>query len=170
MTEQRVKSKSISPRNGILLILGVVLGLLLASFLSTILSQFIPPIWPSLCIWLITGLFVVMLMRNQIIEYNYTVNQGNFYVERLYGTRTKLLLNVRVSEIIAFGDEARLREKYPQARAIIAALHTVDLPRKAIAYAKAGNVQLCVLLPDGQMQQLLWDAEARASSAQEKWG
>lgn len=170
MTEQRVKAKSIPPLKGILLILGVVVGLMLASFLGQILSQFVPPIWPSLIIWLLTGVFVVMLMREQIIEYNYTVNNGTLYVERLYGMRTKVLLTLRVSEIIAFGDEAQLREKYPQAKAIVAVLRAVELPRKAIAYAKPGKVELCVLQPDAHMQALLWDPAIRAASAKEKWG
>lgn len=171
MTEQRVKAGQITPLQGILLILAILAALLIASGAGAMLSGVIPGVWMQVAIWLVTGLFAFYLMRERIMEYNYTVSSGILYVERLYGIRSKVLLSLPINDIVALGDEKALRAAHPQlGRALNATLKGCPLPRKAVTYKKKGAYEMVILQPDEHMTKLLWDEAARAATARDRWG
>lgn len=171
MTDQRIRARQITPLQGVLLILLILVGVMLASVLGRLLSVYIPGVWTQLAVWLITGLFAFYLMREHIMELHYTVSGGMLYVERLYGIRSKVLLRVSIADIVAFGDEQALRAQRPGlGKALNATLRGCALPRKAIVYREKGIFQVALLQPDERIAALLWDEAAREASKRDKWG
>ncbi|MDL2205740.1 hypothetical protein LJC33_02375 [Eubacteriales bacterium OttesenSCG-928-N13] len=171
MTQQKIQSDQISPLRGILLILGIVAGLMLASVVSNLLSQFVPAIYPTLVVWALTALFAFYLMRTRLIEYCYTVSNDVLYVERLYGTRTKILLQMPVLDVVAITSEEKAKKAYPQLGKVIrATLKACELPQKAIVYRVRGTIDWIILQPNQEISALLWDEQKRQNANIEKWG
>ena len=83
MITQRVSPQKIKPWQGILMILAILALLLLATVAVNLLGRRVEPIWGQLAVLLVTGLGAYALMRNYVLEYQYTVSQGSFYIERL---------------------------------------------------------------------------------------
>lgn len=170
MITQVIKSKPISSLMGAVLVIGITVGLMLASALSRALSTVVPGFWPQLMVWLLAALIVFYLMRTRIIEYHYTISGSNFYIERTYGIRSKILLNVPLMDIVAFGNEDELRKARPNlGRSLNACLKGCTLPEKAIVYRQKGELFLVRLQPDEHMCANIWDTDKRTASQHDKW-
>ncbi len=171
MTEQRVKGKPIGSLAGMLLVLAIALAMIVANALSRLLSAYMPAIIPMAATWLLAAACVFLLMRGHIVEYNYTVSGGQLYVERVYGVRSKLLLNVPLSDILALDSESALRSRWPDlGRALRATLKSCAIPVRAIAYRKQNQRHIALIQPDERIASLLWDDAARAAAQRDKWG
>lgn len=171
MTEQRVKGKPISSAVGVLLVLAIALSMIIANALARLLAAYMPSYIPMIGVWLLAAMGVFLLMRGHIVEYNYTVSGGRFYIERIYGARGKLLLDVPLSDILALSDEAALRARWPKlGRALRATLKACDIQVRAIAYRRDGQRRIALIQPDARIRALLWDAAARDAARIEKWG
>lgn len=119
MINPAVSPQKIKPWQGILMILAILALLLLATVAVNLLGRRVEPIWGQLAVLLVTGLGAYALMRNYVLEYQYTVSQGSFYIERLYGQRTKVMLQVPLSDILFLGQDKAAAAKWPQARIMI---------------------------------------------------
>lgn len=171
MTEQRIKGRPIGSVEGILLVLAIALAMIVANALARLLSAYMPAYIPMIATWLLAAAGVFLLMRGHIVEYNYTVSGGQFYVERVYGARSKLLLSVPLGDILALSDEAKLRARWPElGRALRATLKACDIPVRAIAYRRNHQRQIALIQPDERICALLWDDAVREAARIEKWG
>ena len=173
MITQRVSPQKIKPWQGILMILAILALLLLATVAVNLLGRRVEPIWGQLAVLLVTGLGAYALMRNYVLEYQYTVSQGSFYIERLYGQRTKVMLQVPLSDILFLGQDKAAAAKWPQARIMIDATLSRPLEPMAkicFAYRKDGQIHLGLVQANPQIQKAMFDPETRQRQAQEKWG
>lgn len=172
MIQQVVKPKPTTPLAGILLIAGLFVGLLAASFLGRVFDYMLRTNYCSIAVWLLAALTAVAVMRGRVMEYRYTVDSGRVYIERMFGkTYSKILLNIPVTDILAYGEEAQLKGKYPAAKFTRKAwLPGCTLPKIAYLYRKDGELEILLAQPDEAMQKALYDPEARKRSTVEKWG
>lgn len=173
MVTQRVSPVKIKPWQGILLVLAIAALLLTASTLVNLLAIRTNPLWGQISVLLLTGLGAWYLMRNYILEFQYTVNEGVFYIERLYGQRTKVMLQLPLSDILFVGTDKECAAKWPQARIMVnASLKKPLEPMETVcfAYRQNGQVQLGLVQPTPQMKKAMFDVEKRAQEAREKWG
>ena len=72
MITQRVSPQKIKPWQGILMIPAILALLLLATVAVNLLGRRVEPIWGQLAVLLVTGLGAYALMRNYVLEYQYT--------------------------------------------------------------------------------------------------
>lgn len=171
MKEQVVKAKPISSLMGILVVALIVGGLYAASVLSNMLAAAIHNNLASGLVFILALVVAIFLMREQILEYHYTVNEDMLYLERTYGQRTKILETIPLLSIVEIGDEKAMREKHAEVKNVHKmTLRACEIPHKGIVYNKEGRKQIAVLQPNDEILALLWDEEARARNRQIKWG
>lgn len=171
MVHQEVHGKRTGPLEGILLIAGIVLGLLLLTVINNLLLQWIwTPVFPAL-LYLCAIAAALWLLRTRVREFHYTVNGGILYLERVYGARTHILLQIPLSDILLLGGQDEVGEKYPKARTVLnATTPQCSLPVRVAAFRRDGSVQLVKMQPNPEMAAAIYDPEERARRAREKWG
>lgn len=171
MKEQIVKAKPISSLMGILVVLLIVGGLYAASILSNALADMVGSNLVSGLVFVLALLVAIYLMREQILEYHYVVDRDNFYLERAYGQRSKIIESFPLLSITEIGEEKAMREKHAEIKNVHKmTLRACPIEHKAIVYNKDGRKQMVVLQPDEELLTLLWDDEARARNRDIKWG
>lgn len=173
MTTQRVSPKKVKSWQGILMVLAIAALLLVATALVNVLKSRTDPLWGQISVLLLAGLGAYYIMRNFILEFQYTVSEGVLYIERLYGQRTKVMLQVPLSDILFLGEDKQAAAKWPQARIMVNATlrrPAEEMGKVCFAYRKDGQVHLGLLQANAQMQKAMFDPEKRQADAREKWG
>lgn len=170
MIQQKVCPSPTTPKQGVLIVAGILGTLLVASLLTNVIALYSDSFIPTLAVWLAAIGAAVYVMRERVMEYCYTVSDGRLTLERVFGQHTKVLLHVPLSDITEFGGEAELRARHPQIKnAMVLAMKSCALERMAIAYKQDGQLQMAIFQPDEQMKKAVWDEEARERARQEKW-
>jgi len=172
---QKVSPKKIGPLMGILIVLGILLLMLLATMGMNLVNRRLSnPIWGQLAVVAFAGFLAYTLMRGWILEFQYTVNGGVFYIERLYGQRSKVILQLPLGDILFVGEKQEAAAKWPGAKIMINATlaHPQEpaLPQTCFAYRKDGQVHLGILMANEDIKGAMFDAEQRRRDAREKWG
>lgn len=173
MITQRVSPKKVGAWQGILMVLAIAALLMTATALVNVLKARTDPIWGQIGVLLLAGLGAYYLMRNYVLEYQYTVADGVFYIERIYGQRTKVMLQVPLGDILFVGEDRQAAAKWPQARVMVNATLGRPMEKRekvCFAYRKDGQVQLGLIQADEAIRKALYDEERRAAQAKEKWG
>jgi hypothetical protein len=175
MITQKLSPKKIGPLMGILVVLGIMLLVILAAAgMNLVNRRLANPVWGQLAVVALAGFVAYTLMRDWILEFQYTVNGGIFYIERLYGQRTKVLLQLPLNDILFVGDEKEAAAKWPGAKIMINATlsHPREpaLPKTCFAYRKDGQVHLGMLMANEDIKGAMFDVEQRRRDAREKWG
>lgn len=173
MITQRVSPRKLKPWQGILIVLAIAVLLLAATALVNLLKSRTDPVWGQIAVLLLAGLGAYYIMRNFILEFQYTVSDGVFYLERLYGQRTKVMLQVPLSDILFLGEDKQAAAKWPQARIMVNA--TLRRPAEPIekvcfAYRKDGQIHLGLVQANEAIKKAMFDLQRRQADAREKWG
>ncbi|MEG2622044.1 MAG: hypothetical protein RSC06_04005, partial [Clostridia bacterium] len=171
MTTQKLSAKQVTPLQGILLIAGIVATMFLMSVAGRLLRGYVPLVWVQLGVVALAALAAFYLMRHVIVEYQYTVADDSFFIERLYGRRSKIMLQIPLADALYLGTREAALEKWPGSRMNCNAIvRGVALPVKTLAYRKGGEMLLAQIQPDPALTKALFDLEKRKQKAEDKWG
>lgn len=152
MITQEVKPKKLSALEGVLLIVGMVAILVAASLLAGIVKN-VNPVWGQLAVFLLAGVCVFFLLRSVVVRYQYTVAQSSFYIERVYGRRSSVMLNVPLTDVLFIGTEAQAAQQFEGARIMVnATIAGYDAPMVFLAYRAGNKTHLAKLQLNEEMQ------------------
>ncbi|MDO4547858.1 MAG: hypothetical protein Q4D04_07170 [Clostridia bacterium] len=171
MITQNVSAKKISPLKGLIIVVAIAALIILGSFAGNIVAGRFGAIWGQITLILIAGAAALYIMRNVVVEYQYTVSDSVFYIERVYGKRSKVMLQIPLEDILYIGSREKAREKWPSARNMATATVKGNItPVVTVAYRVKGEICLIAVQPDEEMKKAMFDPEKRARAASEKWG
>ena len=167
MVQQRLKGRSVSPIQGLLIIVGIIFSIIFVSWLERIINMTTGFQYGGMAVWLIIVAEAVAVMRLSVMEFRYTVDNGRFFVERVYGDHARIVHDIPMKDILAVGDQDEIFKKYGNGQSYDkATLRDNKLPKKAVAYQKAGadTVRLILIQPEEPLLNALQEA---ASAEQE---
>ena len=116
-----------------------------------------------MAVWLIIVAEAVAVMRLSVMEFRYTVDDGRFFIERVYGDHARIVHDIPLKDILAVGDQDEIFKKYGNGQSYDkATLRENKLPKKAIAYRREGAdaVRLMLIQPEELLLHALEDAAA----------
>ena len=163
MVQQRLKGRSVSPLQGIAIVLGIVLSIMIVSWLERLISVAAGLQYAGMAVWLIVVAEAVAVMRLSVMEFRYTVDDGRFFIERVYGDHARIVHDIPLKDILAVGDQDEIFKKYGNGQSYDkATLRENKLPKKAIAYKKEGaeTVRLMLIQPEEPLLRALERASA----------
>lgn len=147
MVQQRLKGRTVSPVKGILLVGGIVLSIVLVSWLERLIALTTNIQYAGMAVWLLIVLEAMAVMRLSVMEYRYTVDDGRFFIERVYGDHARIVHDIPLSDIVAVGDQKEIFRVYGNGQSYDkAVLRENTLSTKAIAYHKDGAEQMKLIL------------------------
>lgn len=147
MVQQRLKGRTVSPVKGILLVGGIVLSIVLVSWLERLIALTTNIQYAGMAVWLLIVLEAMAVMRLSVMEYRYTVDDGRFFIERVYGDHARIVHDIPLSDIVAVGDQKEIFRAYGNGQSYDkAVLRENTLSTKAIAYHKDGAEQMKLIL------------------------
>lgn len=163
MVQQRLKGRSLSPVQGILIIAGIIFSIIFVSWLERAISLMTGFQYGSMAVWLIIVAEVAALMRLSVMEFRYTVDDGRFFIERVYGDHARIVHDIPLRDILAVGDQDEIFRQYGNGQSYDkATLRENKIPKKAIAYRRDGadTVRLILIQPEEAFLHALEDAAA----------
>ena len=163
MVQQRLKGRSVSPVQGLLIIAGIIFSIIFVSWLEGVISLAAGLQYGGMAVWLIIVAEAVAVMRLSVMEFRYTVDDGRFFIERVYGDHARIVHDIPLKDILAVGDQDEIFKKYGNGQSYDkATLRENKLPKKAIAYRREGAdaVRLMLIQPEEPLLHALEDAAA----------
>lgn len=163
MVQQRLKGRSVSPIQGVLIIAGIIFSIIFVSWLERVISLAAGLQYGGMAVWLIIVAEAVAVMRLSVMELRYTVDDGRFFIERVYGDHARIVHDIPLKDILAVGDQDEIFKKYGNGQSYDkATLRENKLPKKAIAYKKDGAeaVRLMLIQPEEPLLRALERAAA----------
>ena len=167
MYQQHVKGRSVSTPLGILIVLGIAASIVLVSWLEQAIRMTTGFQYGAAAVWVLVVAEAVAVMRLSVMEFRYTIADGRFFIERVYGDHARIVHNIACADILAVGGEDEIFKKYGNGQAYDrAAMKGVSLPRQAVAYrGRDGEpVRLIVFQPDEEFLRRLRSECARAGA------
>ncbi len=156
MITQNVKGKKLGAVEGILLIVAIAAGLFAAALAASFFARKGNAVWGQLGVWLLAGLCAFWLMKTLLAEYQYTIASGKFYIERVFGGHSRVMLEVALEDVLFIGGDKEAAGRYPDSR--IEANATVsgsEIQKKCMAYRAGGKVCLMLFQPDAAVEKAL---------------
>lgn len=147
MIQQKLKGRTVSPVKGILIVLGIVLSIVVVSCLERLIALTTGLQYGSMVVWVLIIAEAAAVMRLGVMEYRYTVDDGRFFIERVYGDHARIVQDISLSDILAVGDQAEVFKAYGNGQSYDkAVLRENTLATKAVAYKKDGDERARLLL------------------------
>lgn len=166
MIHQSLKGRGVSPLKGVLLILGLAVSIVLASWIERAVALSTGFQYGAFAVWGLVIAEVLAVLRLNVMEYRYSLGEGHFFVERVYGGMGRVTHDIPLDRLLAAGPKDEIFKEYGGAQTYEkAVVKTCSLPEMALAYAKDGGgaAALLVIQPDEAMATGLRSA-ARASA------
>ena len=151
MLEQRLQNRQPDAIQGIGVVLGVVLAAVAGSMLCTWLAPLIGTL--SSVLFIAYGCAVAWFLLNWfVMSYIYTATADCLRVCRAYGKRERFIVDIRFSDVAAYGTPEAMKQRFPGARAIRATRRQCGFAPLALAYKLDGRQYVAVLQPDDAMR------------------
>ena len=154
MIRQSLKGRPVSPVRGILLILGLAVSIVLVSWLERAIAMTTGFQYGSFAVWALIVAEVMAVMRLSVMEYRYSLGEGHFIVERVYGGLARVTHDIPLDSLLAVGPKEEIFKQFGSAQAYEkAVMKQSPLPEMALAYAKPGAAAagLLIIQPDEAM-------------------
>ena len=154
MIHQSLKGRSLSPLKGILLIAGLAVSIVLVSWVERAIALSTGFQYGSFAVWILVVAEVMAVLRLSVMEYRYSLGEGRFFVERVYGGSARITHDIPLSRVLAFGPKEEIFRRYGNAQTYEkAVVKEIQLPEAAIAYTKENSdaPALLVIQPDEAM-------------------
>ncbi len=152
MIQQRLKGRAVSGPAGALIVLGLAVSIVLVSWLERALELSLSNGFQyfSFVVWVLIAAEVVAMMRLSVMEYRYTVADGRFFVERVYGSHARIVQDIPLDGLLGVGARDEVFRRFGNAQVYEkAVLKSVALPEMALAYRKDGGAPgLLIIQPD----------------------
>ena len=95
------------------------------------------------------------LLNRYVLGFVYTASADCLRVCRVYGKRERFMLDVWLNTRLAWGSEADMKKRWPDAHVDRATRSGCDLPPLALAYRRDGKPAILVIQPDEAMRRHL---------------
>ena len=159
---QRLANPKLKWWQGILVILGIVLILLAGQFAAaayTYLSGFEnAPVQASAAFWIFGILLAVLVIRNFIMEYEYTLEGLSFRIDRVYGgMRPRMAIQIVTRKIRFVGTPEDAQAKYPGAHPSNYTRAKAGIEVLVVGYEDKNGVRLANLQPDEPLRARLFE-------------
>lgn len=154
MIHQSLKGRALSPVKGILLIVGLAVSIVLVSWVERAVAMTTGFQYGSFAVWALIVAEVMAVMRLSVMEYRYSLGEGHFFVERVYGGLARITHDIPLDSLLAVGPKDEIFKRFGSAQAYEkAVMKQSPLSETAIAYAKSGGgaAGLLVIQPDEAM-------------------
>ena len=149
--EQTVQNERPAPLKGAGIVALTVLVLLAGSRLFGWLGRWIGGAAP-LCFIVYGALVALLLMNRYVMGYHYAASDDVLRVSHSYGRYRRFLCDVWLNQVLAWGEPADLRGRYPKARVNRATKGGCPLEPLALAWRTGGKVEILVLQPDERLR------------------
>jgi len=150
MIQQTLKGRPVSRPAGLLIVLGLAVSIVLVSWIERAVALTTGFQYGSFAVWALIVAEAAAVIRLSVMAYRYTVADGRFFVERVYGDHARIVHDIPLDAILAVGAKDDVFRHYGNAQAYEqAVMRHSGLPEAAIAYArKADAPGLLVIQPD----------------------
>lgn len=163
MYQQQVHGKRMSNWVGVGLIILIVLSIMLAGFLEQVIALMTGFSQAGLLAWALVAVEVFLLLRLSVREYLYTLSDGRLIIQSKYGKSVRLLYDIPVQSIAAIGAEDEIFQKFGNGQFFDKVVtRGCEIPPRAMAYRKDGNIRLILFQPDEKMMRLLKEQASAA--------
>jgi hypothetical protein len=159
---QRLANPKLKWWKGILLILGIVAILFAMQFAAAAYTYFSgfenAPVQASVA-FLIFGIALAFLvLRNFIMEYEYTLEGLSFQIDRIYGgMRPRMAIQIVTRKITFVGTPEEAQAKYPGAHPSSFTRSKAGIEVLVVAYEDKNGVRLINVQPDKKMRARLFE-------------
>ena len=151
MLRQTLRNRQPDALRGIGIVLGAAAALLMGSVVFTRLESRLGPL--SSALFIAYGCAVAWFLLNwYVMAFVYTASADCLRVCRAYGKRERFVADVWFSQLLACGDEADMKRRYPGARVTRATRAQCPLPPLALAYRENGKPAIIVLQPEEEIR------------------
>ena len=170
MIQQSLKGRSISRPAGALAVLGLAASIVLVRWIELALAMTTGFQYGAFAVWALIVAEAAFVMRLSVMGYRYTVSDGRFFVERVYGDHARIVHDIPLSGVLAVGGRDDVFRRYGNAQAYDrAVLRGAECPEKALAYAPGkgadGAARLLLFQPNEEIFRALEEA-ARKNGAE----
>ena len=151
---QRIQNRQPSALGGAGLILLVAAAVLLG---SAAFSRLAARVGPAASLgFIIYGAAIAWFLMNWfVLAFVYALDGGRLRVCRAYGRRERLMCDVWLNRVRAYGTPEEMRQRFPAARAVRATRPQCPLAPLALAYSDGARDAILVLQPDDDMREAL---------------
>ncbi len=163
MIQQSVKGRPLSRLAGVLLVLGLAASIVLVSWIERALAMTTGFQYGAFAVWALIIAEAAFVMRLSVMGYRYTVSDGRFFVERVYGDHARIVHDIPLSGVLAVGGRDDVFRRYGNAQAYDkAVMRQAECPEKALAYAPGkdaeGAARLMLFQPNEEILRALEEA------------
>lgn len=154
MLRQKLQNPPLSPLRGV----GVVLGALAAAVLgSAFFSRLAERVGSAASLGFIGyGIAIAgLMMFRYVLAFQYEADDRCLRVSRLYGRYVRPMTDIWLNSVVAYGDEADVRKRYPGASVSRATRAHCDLKPFAMAHKSGGKIVITVVQPDDRLREHL---------------
>ena len=168
MIQQDLKGHGVSGWLGALMIVGFAVSIVLVSWIERAIALTTGFQYGAFAVWALVVVEAMAVMRLSVMAYRYTIADGRFFVERVYGDHARITCDIPLKTVLAIGERDDIFKRYGGAQAYDkAVMKETALPEMALAYAREKDEAAGLLLiqPNGEILNALREA-ARANEAE----
>ncbi len=161
MIQQTVKGRSVSPLAGALIVLGLAASIVLVSWVERAIALSTGFQYGSFAVWAVIVAEAVFIVRLSVMACRYTVAEGRFFIERVYGDHARIVYDIPLGSVLAVGERDDIFRRFGNAQAYDSVcIRKCGLPEKALAYAAkdGGAAKLLLFQPNDEIQAALREA------------
>ena len=171
MIQQVVKGRPVSAFRGVLIIIALAASIVLVSWVERAIALSTGFQYGAFAVWALVIAEAVAIMRLSVMGFRYTVSDGHFFVERVYGDHARIVHDVPLDAILAVGGREDVFHRYGSAQAYEkAVMKHCPLPEKALAYrgkSEGDPARLLLIQPDAAILAALNEAAAKAAQPED---
>lgn len=161
MHQQRVQNPKLKPLIGFLVIVGIVAAVLLDSFLAQLLTALVSEKVAAIVFWVLGLCIAMFVLRRFVLSYSYLLSGSVLRVCHAYGRYERLIDDVYLNTLAAFGTPDELKRRYPDARVQRAVLKRCPLETRAVVYRNDQKLSMILFQPDETICKTLEEKLAR---------
>ena len=166
MLSQKLQNKQPTPLQGVGLVLIIALAAVAGSAFFTRLTPRLGSV--ASLLFIAYGCAIAWFLLNwYALSFVYTATDDVLRICRAYGKRERFMADVWLNGLLAWGDEAEMKRRWPGAPVARATRAKCDLPPLALAYRQDGKVSILVIQPDEPMRRLLTGSRKKSNRRRE---
>ena len=161
MHQQRVQNPKLKPLIGFLVVVGIVAAVLLDSFLAQLLTALVSEKVAAIVFWALGLCIAMFVLRRFVLSYSYLLSGSVLRISHAYGRYERLIDDVYLNTLAAFGTPDELKRRYPDARVQRAVLKRCPLETRAVVYRNDQKLSMILFQPDETICKTLEEKLAR---------
>ena len=154
MIRQNVKGRSVPPILGALIVLGLAASIVLVSWVERAVALSTGFQYGAFAVWALVVAEAVFIARLSVMSCRYTVAEGRFFIERVYGDHARIVYDIPLDAVLAVGGKDEVFARYGSAQTYDSVtIRKYPLAEKALAYAAkdGGAARLLLFQPNEEI-------------------